>query len=173
MACRLSAGGASRSTAPLHRGPTMIFSMYRSGACSRPPCSLRPVRRWRWVRPWRTDSCLRAGQRRYPPPGRRCSCRVRPADLFSDVEHGGVVAFAFADDDGAVHRTVSICAHGFDGGVVGLVAVTQAHGAGGSDRGVFNDAQKFQAELFFHVGHPPRRLILGQSMAYGRAVVLN
>ena len=40
MARMLSATGASRSTAPLHEGPTTIFSMYRSGACSRPPCSL-------------------------------------------------------------------------------------------------------------------------------------
>src|SRR6267143_2063928 len=34
IAFRLSATGASRSTAPLHDGPTTSFSMYRSGACS-------------------------------------------------------------------------------------------------------------------------------------------
>src|SRR5216684_807001 len=40
IAFRLSATGASRSTAPLHDGPTTIFSMYKSGACSSPPRSL-------------------------------------------------------------------------------------------------------------------------------------
>ena len=37
---RLSATGASSSTAPLHDGPTTIFSMYTSGACNSPPFSL-------------------------------------------------------------------------------------------------------------------------------------
>src|SRR6266436_4883158 len=37
---KLSATGASRSTAPLHDGPTTSFSMYKSGACSKPPRSL-------------------------------------------------------------------------------------------------------------------------------------
>src|SRR2546430_220380 len=40
MAFKLSATGASRSTAPLHDGSTTSFSMYRSGACSNPPRSL-------------------------------------------------------------------------------------------------------------------------------------
>ncbi len=40
IAFKLSATGASRSTAPLHDGPTTIFSMYKSGACSNPPRSL-------------------------------------------------------------------------------------------------------------------------------------
>src|ERR1700730_302054 len=40
MAFKWVATGASRSTAPLHDGPTTIFSMYRSGAWSKPPRSL-------------------------------------------------------------------------------------------------------------------------------------
>src|SRR5216684_3538384 len=40
MDFKLSATGASRSTAPLHDGPTTSFSMYKSGACSKPPRSL-------------------------------------------------------------------------------------------------------------------------------------
>ena len=91
------------------------------------------------------------------------------ADLFADVEHGRFVALAFPDDDGAVHlHLIHGLAHGFDGHFIGFGAITTAHGAGGGDSGIFNNTQKFQAELFFHAERPPRRLMLGQSNAYGR-----
>src|SRR5215469_7734485 len=78
------------------------------------------------------------------------------ADFFADVEHGGFVALAFADDDGAVHLDfVHRRAHGLDGDFVSFVAVAEAHGAGGRDRSVFDDAQKIEAETFFHTGRPP------------------
>jgi hypothetical protein len=68
------------------------------------------------------------------------------ADSFTDVEHGRFVAFAFADDDGAVHfDLVHGLAHSFDGDLVGFVAITEAHGAGGSDGSIFDYAQKFKA----------------------------
>src|SRR6266404_5698754 len=54
------------------------------------------------------------------------------ANLFADVKHGSFVAFAFADDDGAVHlHGVHRFAHGLDGAVL-------------------DHAQEFQAELLFH-----------------------
>ena len=40
MDFKLSATGASKSIAPLHDGPTTIFSMYKSGAFNNPPRSL-------------------------------------------------------------------------------------------------------------------------------------
>src|SRR6266404_1504290 len=73
------------------------------------------------------------------------------ANLFADVKHGSFVAFAFADDDGAVHlHGVHRFAHGLDGDFVSLVAVAESHGARGSDGAVLDHAQEFQAELLFH-----------------------
>ena len=70
----------------------------------------------------------------------------READSFADVQHGRFIAFALADDDDAVHlESVHCFAHGFDGDFVGFVAITEAHGAGGGDGGVFDYTQKFQA----------------------------
>jgi len=60
---------------------------------------------------------------------------------------------AFADDNGAVHLDlVHGFAHGFDGDLVGFVAIAEAHGAGGRNGPIFNYAQKFKAECFFHSG---------------------
>src|SRR5208282_4485371 len=56
----------------------------------------------------------------------------------------------------------------FDGCFIGFVGIAKAHSASRGDGGVFDDAQKFQAELLFHAGRPPRRLILGQRNANGR-----
>ena len=68
------------------------------------------------------------------------------AHFFADVKHGRFVALAFANDDDAVHLEPVHCfAHGFDGDFVGFVAITEAHGAGGGDGGVFDYTQKFQA----------------------------
>ena len=54
---------------------------------------------------------------------------LRGADSFADEEHGGFVALALADDDGAVHgHFVHHLAHGFDGCLIGLVPVAKPHG---------------------------------------------
>src|SRR6201987_130149 len=88
---------------------------------------------------------------------------VVEADFFADVKHGSFVALAFTDDDGAIHLDlVHGGAHGFDGHFIGLVAVAKTHGASRGDGGILDHAQKIKAELFFHTGHPPRWLILGQ-----------
>ena len=78
--------------------------------------------------------------------------RVRgQPDFFSDVQHGRGVAFAFTDDDGAVHlHGVHRFAHGFHGDFVRLVAVAKTHGARGGDGGGFHHAQEFETELSFH-----------------------
>jgi len=77
------------------------------------------------------------------------------ADFFADVKHRRFVALAFTDDDDAVHlERVHGLAHGFDGDFVGFVAITEAHGAGGGDGGVFYDAQKFETQLRFHENLP-------------------
>ena len=77
------------------------------------------------------------------------------ADFFADVKHGSFVAFAFTDDDDAVHlQGVHGFAHGFDGDFVGFVTITETHGAGGGDGGVFDDAQKFETQLRFHESLP-------------------
>ena len=76
---------------------------------------------------------------------------LRGADFFADEKHRGFVAFALADDDGAVHgHFVHHPAHGCDGGLVGLVAVSQAHGLGRFNGRLFDDAQKFQTQFNFH-----------------------
>ena len=68
------------------------------------------------------------------------------ADFFADVQHRRFIAFAFTNDDDAVHlKRVHGFAHGFDSDFVGFVAVTEAHGTGGGDGSVFDYAQKFQA----------------------------
>ncbi len=82
---------------------------------------------------------------------------LRGADSFADKKHGRFVAFALADDDGAVHgHFVHHAAHGADGGLVGHVAIAAAHGLGGFDGRLFDDAQKFQTQLNFH---PRSRLL--------------
>jgi hypothetical protein len=74
------------------------------------------------------------------------------ADSFANVKHGSFVAFAFADNDDAVHlERVHRFPHGFDGDFVGFVAIAEAHGACCGDGGVFDDAQEFKAQLSFHV----------------------
>ena len=74
------------------------------------------------------------------------------ADLLSDVEHGSVVALAFADDDGAVHRDrVHGLAHGLGRDLIAQMAVALAHGARRFDGGVFHHAQELQRQIAFDV----------------------
>ena len=70
------------------------------------------------------------------------------SDLLTDVEHGGFVALAFTDDDGAVHGDgVHGFAHGLGGDLVGVLAVALAHHLGAGDGRVLYHAQEFQAEV--------------------------
>ena len=74
------------------------------------------------------------------------------ADFFADVEHGRFVALAFADDDLAAHRHgVHDLAHGFDGDVVGVLALALSHGLRRSDRRRFDDAQELKPQLVLHL----------------------
>ena len=73
------------------------------------------------------------------------------ADFFADEKHGSFVAFAFANDDGAVHANrIHFRAHGLDGHLIGFVAVPETHGMGRSDGGLLHYAQEFQTECFLH-----------------------
>jgi hypothetical protein len=64
------------------------------------------------------------------------------SDLLADIEHGRFVAFAFADDDGALHGNgVHGGAHGFGGNFVSTLAVAKAHGFGGSDCRVLDNSK--------------------------------
>ena len=74
------------------------------------------------------------------------------ADLLADVEHGRLVALAFADDDGAAHGN---CLHGFAHGLgrdlVGEFAVALSHGVGGSDGGVLYHPQELQCQIALQI----------------------
>jgi hypothetical protein len=90
------------------------------------------------------------------------------ADLLADIEHGGFVHLAFADDDGAGDGdAVEGMAHGFHGGAVGGVLVAAAGPSGGGDGGGLGDADEFEGEvpvgmLWGLEGHGcPRLLVRG------------
>ena len=84
--------------------------------------------------------------------GRAAAERVRHADSLADVEHRRIVAFAFADDDGAVDRDgVHDLAHRLDGDLIGLVTVALPHGVGARDRRLLDDAQEFERKIRVHL----------------------
>jgi hypothetical protein len=126
--------------------------MYKSGACNSPPFSLAASTAIAPAAP--RGAKIGAFQRVYRNIDFRKQRlgRVRgQPHFFPDIEHGRFVAFALADDDGAVHlHRVHGLAHGFHRNLVGLVAVAKSHGARGGDSSVLHHAQKFQAELLFH-----------------------
>ena len=71
----------------------------------------------------------------------------RGADLFADVEHRRLVALAFADDHGAVHRQfVERGAHCLDCGGIGGLLVAAADQMRCGDRRRFGDADHFEDE---------------------------
>ena len=72
---------------------------------------------------------------------------LRRADLFADEQHRRLVALAFADDDGAVHRQlVERRAHRLDRGGVGGLLVAAADQVRRGDRRRFGDPDHFEHE---------------------------
>ncbi len=74
------------------------------------------------------------------------------ADLLADEEHGGLVAFALADDDPPAHgHRVEASAHGGDGDFIGLIFVAAAdlavRGDGCGLRCMDDPQYKIRAEL--------------------------
>ena len=121
------------STCPAAIGPTHSFSMYVSGALSRPPFSDAASTVIASARPMRHE--VRALERIDRDVDLRLT-RQRDADLLADEEHRRLVALALADDDRAAHLdVVERLAHRLDGGLVRAVAVAATHVAGGRDRG--------------------------------------
>ena len=81
---------------------------------------------------------------------RASSEKIAAADLFADIEHRSLVAFAFADDDAAAHRHgVHHLAHRFDRDVVGVFAVALAHRLGRFDRRRLGHTQKIERQFAF------------------------
>ncbi len=77
--------------------------------------------------------------------------------LLADIQHRRLVAFTFADDDGAVDRDgVERAPHGADGRFVGLVAIALAHGVASADRRLFDDAEEFEREVGIHTCYRAR-----------------
>ena len=75
------------------------------------------------------------------------------ADFFADEEHWRFVAFAFADDDGAVHAdAIHGAAKCFHGHLIGLAPIAEAHGAGRRNRSSLYNTQKLQTKRLLHDG---------------------
>jgi len=75
-------------------------------------------------------------------------------DLLADVEHRGLVALAFADDDDPLDVEVfHLLAHGLDGDLVGVLAVSLAHGPGRGYGGALHDPYELQRQLIAPHGH--------------------
>ena len=65
------------------------------------------------------------------------------ADLFPDVEHGGLVPLTFSDHDGPLHgNAVHDLPHHLHRGLIGELPVANAHGAGGGDGGLFHHLEE-------------------------------
>ena len=83
---------------------------------------------------------------------------VAAADLFADVKHRRLVAFALADDDDALDvEKVELVAHRVDGGLVGGLFVAAPDQAGRGMGGRLADTGKAQrqhaVEKFLRIGH--------------------
>jgi len=73
------------------------------------------------------------------------------ANVLADVEHGGFVDLAFADDDFAVDLDlVQYEAHRLHGGAIGLVLVTAAKPFVAGQRGGFGDTGEFDRKFASH-----------------------
>ena len=65
------------------------------------------------------------------------------ANFLADVEHGRLIAFTFADHDGAAHGDrIHGFAHGLGRDLVGKFAFSLAHGVSGGDGGSLHHAEK-------------------------------
>ncbi len=77
--------------------------------------------------------------------------RSRRAHLLADIQHGRLIAFAFADHDGARHlHAFKRVAHGLHGGLVSGFRVALAHGASRGDGGFLHDMYKIAQQIAFH-----------------------
>ena len=88
------------------------------------------------------------------------------ADALAVVEHRGFVFFAFADNDGAIHRNgAESKSHGIDGSAVCAFLVATAHPAARSEGGGFGHANEIEGNVAVKrdVGHDTRRYCLGPS----------
>ena len=84
--------------------------------------------------------------------GNLASVGISAADLLADIKHGGVIALALADDDGAVHGdSVHGLAHGLGGHLITKWTISLAHGARRFDCRILHHAQKFQRQITFQV----------------------
>ena len=74
------------------------------------------------------------------------------ANFFADIQHGRFVALTLADNDGAAHGDrVHGLAHSLGRDLIAEFALALAHGAGRSDGGDFDDAQKSRRQVAFNV----------------------
>src|SRR5215813_1008444 len=72
------------------------------------------------------------------------------ADLFSDIEHRRLVSFAFTDHNPAAHgHAVHDFAHGFNGNVIGELAIPLTHCARRRNCSSFADPHEIQTQLPF------------------------
>ena len=77
---------------------------------------------------------------------------IASTDLFSDVEHGSLVAFALTDDDAALHlNLIHALAHGINGQCIRFILQTFAGERGGSNGGLLDDLENFLNEGLIHV----------------------
>ena len=73
------------------------------------------------------------------------------AHRLADVQHGSLVALAFADDDVARHvDAFEGVPHGVYGGLIGGLGVALAHGAGGSDGRLLDHVDKIAQQVSFN-----------------------
>ena len=142
MAFRLSSTGALMSTLPLEDGPDDQLLHVDVGGVE--------------------QAALLGGGQHRDRVGRARGAEVRAlegidrdvdrvaalADLLADVQHGRLVALAFADHDGAVDVDgLHLLAHGVHRHLVGVLAVALAHGAGGRDGGPLHHPHELQKQV--------------------------
>ncbi len=112
----------------------------------------------------RIDAAMRADGRAFQRVERDVDLRPaarRIADFFADIQHGRLVALAFADDYRAVDgQPVKRLAHGVDRCLVGGLLIAAPHPARRRQRRRFGDAHGFERKVALH----------GEMFGFGSAV---
>ena len=139
------------STWPAATGPTHSFSMYVSGACTRPPASDAARTVIAPFCPWATRLVPSSGSTAMSTRGTSSRIRARSTDALADVQHRGLVSLTLADDDPAgevdlVHRP----AHRLGRGGVGTVALAASHEPRRLERCRLRDTDHLQGEELLH-----------------------